>query len=183
MTAQDRDRWDRRYADRDPAPDHHVGLPAPLDAYTDLFPASGIALDVACGGGVTAVWLAQHGLTTTGIDISPIAIEQARELARRNAVEVTFDTVDLDAGLPPGPAADVVVCLRFRDARLDRAIVERLAPGGILATSALSEVGGTVGNHRAKPGELLTAFADLEVIASGEGDGTAWLLARKPSAA
>ena len=65
------------------------------------------------------------------------------------------------------------------DRRLDRAITDRLVPGGLLAISVLSAVGAAPGPFRAEPGELRAAFADLTVIAAGEGDGEAWLLARR----
>jgi hypothetical protein len=42
----------------------------------------------------------------------------------------------------------------------------------------LSEVGAAPGPFRAKPGELTAAFAELDPVAAGEGEGQAWLLAR-----
>ena len=72
------------------------------------------------------------------------------------------------------------MCNMFRDATLDEAVVERLRPGGLLAVAALSEVGATPGHFRVKPGELPAAFQSLESLASAEGDGVAWLVARKP---
>lgn len=153
---------------------------APFEAE---FPTRGRALDLACGQGVAGVWLARRGLDVLGLDISATAIDQARELAAQAGVEerCQFDVVDLDDGLPAGPAIDVVMCHRFRDSRLDRCIVDRLAPAGLLAISALSVVGAGAGRFRVQPGELTAAFAQLEVIAAGEGDGEAWLLARKPA--
>jgi hypothetical protein len=58
-------------------------------------------------------------------------------------------------------------------------MVERLAPGGLLAISVLSEVGAGPGTYRAPPGELIGAFAGLDLIDEGEGDGIAWLMARR----
>lgn len=146
-----------------------------------MFPTDGYALDLACGQGVASVWLARRGLTVWEVDVSAIAVDQARDLAVRSGVggRCRFDIVDLDAGLPAGRPVDVIVCHRFRDRRLDEAIIERLAPGGLLAITALSAVGAEPGRFRAAPGELTTAFAQLEVIAAGEGNGEAWLLARK----
>jgi hypothetical protein len=43
----------------------------------------------------------------------------------------------------------------------------------------LSEVGATAGPFRARAGELRRAFAGLQVMAAGEADGEAWLLARR----
>lgn len=116
-----------------------------------------------------------------GYDVSPVAIAQATALAESHGAggRCTFVVADLDAGLPAGEPVDLILCHRFRDARLDRAVVEHLAPGGVLAMAALSEVGAEPGRFRTRPGELTDAFASLETIDSDEADGVAWLLARK----
>jgi SAM-dependent methyltransferase len=170
----DRERWDAAYRD------HEVGepaLPAIFAAYEGVFPAMGTALDVACGQGAAAVWLARRGLEVLGIDASAVAIEQARALAAGTTAR--FTVADLDDGLPAGPAVDLLLCHRFRDPRLYPAFVDRLKPGGLLAICVLSAVGGAPGRFRAAAGELPQAFAELEPIAVGEGAGQAWLLARR----
>lgn len=181
MAEGDARRWDVRYAAQGSSPASTVGPPDILARHAALFPTSGHALDLACGQGRGAVWLARRGLDVRGVDVSAVAIGQAREVARLAGVgdRCHFDVFDLDDGLPPGPAVDVVLCHKFRDRRLDRAIIERLAPGGVLAVVALSEAGGAPGPFRATPGELPAAFAELEHVAAGEGDGQAWLVARR----
>ncbi len=180
MTAEDRHRWDERYASQEPAPVAAVEPPSSFAAWADMFPTSGKAIDLACGRGLGSVWLARRGMDVLGIDVSSVAVGQARELARRSGVDerCRFEVVDLDDGLPSGPAVDVIVCHRFRDRRLDRAIIGRLAPGGLLAIAALSEVGAEPGPFRVKPGELAAAFAEMDVVVAGESRGQAWLLAR-----
>lgn len=181
MTDQDRLRWDERYDDR-PLP-----IPGPPEVFAPcelLFPTAGAGLDLACGQGGVSVWLALRGLDLLGVDVSPVAIDRARKLAADNRIEqrCRFEVADLDDGLPPGPPADVIVCHRFRDRRLDAAVVDRLAPGGLLAISALSEVGARPGPFRVAAGELPLAFAGLKQLSAGEGDGEAWLVARKGDA-
>jgi SAM-dependent methyltransferase len=185
LTDKDRVRWDKRYASRGPAPVAAVGPPPVFAPFDAMFPTAGLALDLACGQGLGAVWLARRGMDVWGFDVSPVAIGQARDLARRSGVgdRCRFDVVDLDYGLPAGPPGDVILCHKFRDRRLDRAAARRLAPGGLLAITALSEVGATPGPFRVAAGELPAAFADLDVIAAGEGQGEAWLLARARRAA
>ena len=180
MTEEDRARWDARYARLGPPSVGAAGPPPWLVPYADLFPTAGHAFDLACGPGSDAVWLAARGVDVRGLDVSAVAIDQARDLARRSGVEqrCRFELVDLDDGLPAGPPVAAVLCHKFRDRRLDAAIVERLAPGGLLAITALSEVGAGPGRFRVPPGELVAAFAALEVITRGERDGEAWLLAR-----
>lgn len=151
-----------------------------FEAHERWFPSVGRALELACGPGRAAVWLARRGLEVWGVDVSAVAVERARTLAVEHGVadRCRFDVVDLDDGLPPGPPVDLVLCHRFRDARLDHAVVERLAPGGLLAMAVLSEVGAGPGSFRAAPGELRRAFGHLDTVAEGEGAGEAWLLAR-----
>lgn len=175
-------RWDGRYTTV-PTTDAAAASAPPerLAAWAGHLPVRGTALDVACGTGEIAVWLAGRGLAALGVDVSPVAIARAAALAVTAGVadRCRFTEWDLDDGLPPGPPVDLLVCHRFRDARLDGGIVDRLAPGGLLAAVALSEVGGIPGRFRAAPGELLRAYAGLTVLDAGEGDGEAWLLARR----
>jgi SAM-dependent methyltransferase len=180
MTEQDRVRWDEKYTGEGVEPHHAPGPPTAFAGYEHLFPKSGHGVDLACGRGVAAVWLAARGLTVYGVDVSPVAVGFARELAKRCGVgdRCTFDVLDLDVGFPGGPLADVIVCHLFRDARLDRAIIERLAPGGLLAIAVLSEVDHGPGPFRVARGELRAAFTTLTTIAEGEGAGRAWLLAQ-----
>lgn len=180
MGDSDRRRWDERYAAKPPPSLDSVAPPGDFARHAQEFPTAGTALDLACGQGTGSAWLALRGLRVLGLDISPVAVTHARDLARRAGVadRCRFDVVDLDGGLPEGAPADVILCCRFRDRRLDRAIVERLAPGGLLAIAVLSEVGASPGPFRAVRGELAAAFAELDPVAAGEGEGRAWLLAR-----
>ncbi len=180
MGEADRHRWDERYAASGPPSLSSVAPPRIFADFADVFPATGTALDLACGQGLSSVWLAARGLHATGLDVSPVAVGHARDLAQRAAVATRcrFDVVDFDDGLPPGGPADVIVCCKFRDRRLDRAIIERLAPGGLLAIAVLSEVDAAPGPFRAAPGELTAAFVELDPVAAGEEKGYAWLLAQ-----
>lgn len=178
VSEADRSEWDRRYAEDGMAPGDTPGPPPVFAAHESLFPTSGHALELACGRGRGALWLAGRGMDYFGVDVSPVALDLARKLVERHglAVRCRFEVHDLDEGLPPGPPVDLLFCYLFRDSSLDMAMVERLKPGGILATAVLSEVGARPGRFRAKPGELREAFTGLEILAHGEGDGIAWLI-------
>jgi 2-polyprenyl-3-methyl-5-hydroxy-6-metoxy-1,4-benzoquinol methylase len=181
VSEEDRRRWDERYVDTDRAAAEPM-LPELFSPVEHLFPIEGRALEVACGRGALSVWLASRGMEVLGVDVSPVAMDVARELASRRGVadRCLFEVWDLDHGLPPGPTVDLVVCHMYREPRLDRELIERLAPGGLLAVASLSEVGAGPGRFRALPGELSEAFAELEVLAEAEGEGMTWLLGRKP---
>jgi 2-polyprenyl-3-methyl-5-hydroxy-6-metoxy-1,4-benzoquinol methylase len=179
VSTQDRERWDRRFATVGP------GLPGPpsvLVGREELLRPAGKALDVACGRGTVAVWLAERGFSTTALDVSPEALRLTAELAASRGVEVEGVRADLDDGLPAaltGPF-DVVVCQRFRDPSLYPVLRGLLAPGGLLVVSVLSTVDDSGGSYRAAPGELRAALGHLEVLVDEEGNGEAHLVARRP---
>jgi SAM-dependent methyltransferase len=181
MSDADRLHWDDRHAELGLAPIGRGCSPPELAAFEPLFPTHGLALELACGRGEGALWLASRGMSVHAVDVSPVAIELARELAERSgfADRCKFEVRDLDGGLPDTPPVALLLCQCFRDPRLDRALVARLAPGGLLAMVVLSEVGGEPGRFRAKPGELREAFHDLDILASAEADGIAWIVARQ----
>ena len=162
-----------------PVGDH--GPPPAFVSAQHLFPSEGVALDIACGRGRASVWLAMRGMDVLGVDVSSVAIDLARELAGLSDVtdRCRFVVHDLDDGLPPGPPVDLVLCHKFRDPDLDMALIDRLAPEGLLAVATLSEVDSEPGRFRALRGELREAFDLLEVLAEGEADGIAWLIGRK----
>ncbi len=180
MSEEDRSRWDARHTD---ASGDDTPTPPPLfEPLAQHFPTSGRALELACGRGQASVWLARRGLTVQGVDVSPVAVERSTRLASEYGVtdRCRFMVWDLDRGLPEGPPVDVLLCHMFRDPELDEALIRRLAPGGLLALAALSEVGGKAGPFRAAPGELRSTFGALDVLADGEEDGRAWILAAAP---
>ena len=65
--------------------------------------APGRALDLACGAGRNAVWLAEQGWTVLGADFSDVALDNARRLAAERGVEVEWIRADLREWAPAGP--------------------------------------------------------------------------------
>ncbi len=182
MADVDRERWDARHEAAGAA---EVGPPDGIaEAHVEL-PASGRALDVACGRGGQTVWLARRGLSVIALDVSPVAVEATVRLASEHAVGQTVDArvADLDDGLPPGLGRfDVIVCQRYRQPDLVADLAEALTPGGRLVASALSVVGAVdPGRFHAPPGELETLVRDagLEVEHDIEADGLATVIARR----
>ncbi|WP_098960145.1 bifunctional 2-polyprenyl-6-hydroxyphenol methylase/3-demethylubiquinol 3-O-methyltransferase UbiG [Pseudonocardia sp. N23] len=176
MADADRERWDSRHSVAG------VGTPAPPDALRgreSLLPAGGRALDVACGRGSVAVWLALRGFVVDAVDVSPVALASGAALAAANGAAVSWRAGDLDSGLPPGCTGpyDVVVCQRFRDPRLHPVFARVLAPGGLLVLTVLSAVDDEPGPFRAGPGELAAAFDGLTTVVHEEGNGEATLIA------
>ena len=95
----------------------------------------GRALDLACGEGRNAVWLAERGWQVTGVDFSDVAIEKARGLAAARGVEGEWVVADLAAYRADPRAFDLVLVFYFHVAaelrrRVLRAAAEAVADGG-----------------------------------------------------
>ena len=97
--------------------------------------APGRALDLACGEGRNAVWLAEQGWQVTGVDFADVALEKARLLAEQRGVQAEWIRADL-FGYEPAPGAFelvIVFYLQIPPERL-RPILARAAkaivPGG-----------------------------------------------------
>ena len=71
----------------------------------------GRALDLACGEGRNAIWLAERGFEVTGVDFSDVALERARRIAAGRGVEVEWTHADVTEYEPPLRAFDLVVVL------------------------------------------------------------------------
>ena len=98
--------------------------------------APGRVLDLACGEGRHAVWLAEQGWQAHGVDFSEVAIEKARRLAEARAVDAKFEVADLTEWDPAGQW-DLVLVFYLQLPVDERRIVLRtaaaaVAPGGTL---------------------------------------------------
>ena len=159
-------------------------------------PAAGPVLDLACGSGRAAVWLARRGWRVTGIDHQPEALALARELAADRGVAVDLRHGDLrrrDA-LPAGPWAAVLM-FRFLHRPLMTWLPDVLQDGAVVMLRTFRDAPGYVGNpqprHRLQPLEAarLLPAASREILVLEEGfdaDGkpAAGVVARwRPSAA
>jgi SAM-dependent methyltransferase len=93
--------WDQRYAEREQIWSGRVN-PVLAAVATQLAP--GRVLDLGCGEGGDAVWLADHGWQVTAIDISTTALDRARRAADRAGVgdRISFEQHDLAQSFPSG---------------------------------------------------------------------------------
>lgn len=127
--------WDARYASRDlvwgAGPNQFVAA-----ELADLPP--GAALDVACGEGRNALWLASRGWRATGVDFSTTGLQRAKRLAAEAELteRVEFVRGDVVRHLPEGPFDAVVVAYLQLPAeqrrRAFRLAADRVASGGTL---------------------------------------------------
>lgn len=126
--------WDRRYGDREQL---WSGQPngALVAEVAGLTP--GRVLDVGCGEGADAVWLARVGWDVTALEVSGLALRRATGHASDAGVTVRWVHAGLaEAALPPGSfdlvSAQYPALLRTPNAAAERALLAAVAPGGLL---------------------------------------------------
>jgi SAM-dependent methyltransferase len=166
----ERERWNERYG-RGAGP---VGLDpsAWLADHGALLEAQprGRALDIACGMGRNALFLAGLGFHVDAVDVSDVAVETTRARAAERGAAVRAVRADVRADLFPEPPYEVIANLNFLERALFGPIAQALAPGGLLVFETFGrdqrEVPGSTLDPRLTlaPNELLRAFAGLRVL-------------------
>jgi len=168
----DRHQWDERYASRElvwsAEPNVFVAeVAGPLPP--------GRALDVACGEGRNAIWLATRGWRVTAIDFSAVAIGKARRLAEAAGVAVDWLCDDVLAWQPLPENFELVLLSYLQLPAGDMAAVvgraaTALVPGGalLLVGHARANLAGGVGGPQDpsvlyEPGEAAAWAGQLEV--------------------
>ena len=130
----DRDDWNARYSGAEllwkADPNRFL-----VEEIADLQPGS--ALDVACGEGRNAVWLAGRGWQVTGVDFSDVALSKARRLADDRGVSVEWVNADVAEWDPPAGAFDLVILFYLQLPEAERhqvygRMAGGLAPGGTI---------------------------------------------------
>ena len=132
MSEDDRVRWDARYAAGSYAEkDHPCPLLAQWGEQLAVEHGQARALDLACGRGRNALFLAELGFDVEGLDISTVAIQHARRAAAARQCKVEWRITDLDEVALPRERYALVVVSRYRYRDLP-ALADTLLPGGTL---------------------------------------------------
>jgi len=165
-----REDWDRRYSEQgllwSAEPNRFL-----VAEVGDLRP--GRALDLACGEGRNALWLASLGWRVTGVDYSQVAIAKGRDRAAAENASVEFVCADLLDYEPDESAFDLVAVLYLQlPAVARRAVLGKaktaLAPGGTVLVVGHDLVNLTEGvGGPSDPGMLYTPddiVADLSEL-------------------
>lgn len=164
-----RDDWNRRYAASElvwsAGPNGFL-----VDEVAGLPP--GRALDLACGEGRNAVWLARTGWRVTAVDFSDVGLAKARRRAADARVELELVQADL-VEWEPEPGAFDLVCLLYLQlvaaelrVVLDRAAAA-VAPGGTFLLVAHDLLNLTEGHGG--PSEASVLYTPDDVVAALDG--------------
>jgi SAM-dependent methyltransferase len=174
VSEAERDKWDARY--RDGAYEGRTHPTALLAQWLPKLPR-GRALDVACGTGRNALYLAANGFTVTAVDISSVALDRGRRAAAERGLTVEWLCADLDEdpdrALPAG-SFDVIVWARYVHKTLMQHLVARLGLGGALVCEQhlrtdVTVAGPSSAEFRLAPGVLRRSAQGLALDHSYEG--------------
>lgn len=164
--------WNERYRSA-PCPAEDLNAPAtPLVVETASRLRPGRALDLACGTGRNALWLAEHGWTVTAVDGSEVAIQILNERASEKGLAIHTVVADLEGHeFPIGEGAwDLIVIAYYLQRDLFEPAKAGVRPGGVLiAIVHLTEPGEEPTAHRLKPGELRGYFPAWDMLRDYEG--------------
>jgi len=170
-------KWDQRWREKAATTDRQV------DPWLRrIFPivakdvAGGRALDLACGAGRNAIFLAEQGLEVTAADISSVALSQLRKEAQRRKLAIKTLQLDLEVHEPhlPDGLFDLLIDFFFLSRPLLAQLSQIIRPGGFVVVRTFSSAGsdlyGMIDPRFAlQPGELLEIFAGWKVLLHEEG--------------
>jgi SAM-dependent methyltransferase len=128
------DPWDQRYASMEQM---WSGQPNTQLVSETGGLRPGRALDVGCGEGADALWLAEHGWDVTALDVSQVALDRAADHAERAGVQVRWLHAGLVEAALPAECFDLVsaqypALLRTETHEAELALLSAVAPGGVL---------------------------------------------------
>jgi SAM-dependent methyltransferase len=132
----------------------------------------GTAIDLACGTGRNALYLAELGWSVKAVDGSERAIELLRERSITRGLPVQAQVADLtssDFTLPPD-SFDLVLIAYYLQRDLFARVKQAIRPGGVIVSIAhIPEGTEPWSAKRAAPGELPTIFEGWDILWSFEG--------------
>ncbi len=160
------EKWNERYRE---ARVEDARVAQVLTENAHLLPPVGAALDLACGLGGNASFLAEHGLQTLAWDISPQAIRKLQEYAVSKGLPLKAESRDVENN-PPGAASfDAIVVAHFLHRPTVPALVAALKPKGLLfyqtfIRDTVDDIGPKNKDFRLAANELLQLFSPLRVL-------------------
>lgn len=165
----DRNDWDARYAG-----DELVWSAEPNRFLVDEVAAlpPGRALDLACGEGRNAVWLAERGWNVTGVDYSKVGLDKARRLAEARGVSARWEVADVTDFASAPESFDLVIVLYLHLPEASRRVAFRHAAAAVAKGGTLLVVGHDITNPEAGwggPSDSAVLYGPEDVVADLDG--------------
>lgn len=164
------EKWDQRYCGKTPS----IKPCQLLLNFAEQLPKGGRALDLACGLGGNALFLAQRGLHCDAMDYSSVAIDALNTFALQHRLPVSAVVQDIEREFNIATNHyDVIVVSYFLFRPLLNTISAALAPGGLLYYQTFNrkrpECGGPQNpDFLLTEGELAKAIPELEMVFNDE---------------
>jgi 2-polyprenyl-3-methyl-5-hydroxy-6-metoxy-1,4-benzoquinol methylase len=163
-TASIEKKWDRIYSNKTSS--------TPVNVLVDnhfLLPKKGCALDLACGLGENALFLAENGLDVHAWDISSVALNRLKQKAHQKSLKISIKQVFIQPKVLPKRAFDIIVLSHFLDRSLSNAIMESLKLDGLLfyqtyVREKTASVGPKNPDFLLARNELLKLFQPLKIV-------------------
>lgn len=161
--------WDERYAG-----DDLVWSAQPnrfLVAEVETLPP-GRALDLACGEGRNALWLAECGWDVTGVDFSNVGLDKARRLAEARGVTAQWEVGDVTEYTPALESFDLVIVMYLHLPETARRLAFRHAAEGVATGGTLLVVGHDITNRSVGwggPSDAAVLYGPEDVVADLNG--------------
>lgn len=181
MSSADKDKWNLRYREGAYATRTH-----PSAFVEEWLPRLGLdsaqprAVDIACGAGRNALYLARLGWQVDALDISQVALDRLTAAAAQDKLLIACTQVDLEASVQ-SPAAlcetgryDLAVMIRYTHLSLIEKLRPALKPGGYLIVELHLQtdadvVGPRNPRFRVAPGALRAAAEGFAIVEYREG--------------
>lgn len=167
------EKWNERHRERPPRDD-----PSPIVVDTVRNVAPGRALDLACGTGRNALWLARNGWDVVAIDGSVEAIRILREGAAGLPIDARVVDLECQPLAFSDASFDLVAIIHFLHRPLFAEVRRLVTTGGLFVAETRTR--GINPAYCVAPGELARTFADWEIVHSREND-VAEFVARRPA--
>jgi SAM-dependent methyltransferase len=164
--------WEDRYRSRERPMENLNAAPTQLLIETAQRLQPGRALDLACGTGRNAFWLAEHGWTVTAVDGASAAIEILRKRTAERGIALDARVADLEKGqyrIEQSTWDLIAMCYYLQRNLFEPAKRGVVSGGVVLAIVHINELGEEQASHRLKPGELKSFFQEWEILHFGEG--------------
>jgi SAM-dependent methyltransferase len=185
--------WNERYRSGQRQVEDLEAAPSPVLVNTAGHVRPGKALDLACGTGRNALWLAENGWSVTAVDGSEVAIDILRRRASDRGLQLDARVADLEKrGFFIEPSAwDLIALCYYLQLELLEPAKQGLVPGGLLLTIVhITEPGEPPTYKRLAPGTLPRYFQGWEILHNYEGQphdsshqrAVAEIVARRPAA-
>lgn len=157
---RDREKWNRKYLQED------FPWKEPSDIVKDFYTLAktGKVLDIACGTGRNAVFLAEKGFTVDAVDISDVALEKIKH-PKINKIQADLDFYKITEN-----SYDLIVNINFLNRRLVPYIKEGLKKdGGVIFETFTLKDGEDYfqpenREYLLRPNELLRLFSDMYIV-------------------